>query len=155
MAASRTFSKKFMRKITRASLRLRSFGTNTDWLMIWLQLASSQMVDLFGLARITTVMSNLTSLLKVLAPLALWHQSSLLLMVSLKLKLLTVLSLVTTECINRARRPQQILLHRYLLGLKVLSIVQSSMEMKNLRNLLKVLKPQSSKVLSKVSWQRI
>ena len=65
MVDSRIFSKEFMKKNIKKSLRLRRFGMNTDSLTIWLPIWLNLMVDMCGLARIMMVMFNLTVLLKV------------------------------------------------------------------------------------------
>ena len=65
MGDSKTLSKKFMKKTIKRNSKPRKFGTNIVWLMIWLLIWLSLKVDLFGLARIMMVMSNLTASLKV------------------------------------------------------------------------------------------
>jgi hypothetical protein len=65
MADLKTFSKKYMIKNIKLSLKLKRSGMNTDLLTIWLPIWLNLKVDTFGLVRTMMVMFNLTVLLKV------------------------------------------------------------------------------------------
>ena len=69
MDFSKILSKEFMKLNTKVNSPKPESPTNIDSLMIWLHKQSKVKEVLFGPARITTVMFNQISLLKVLDPL--------------------------------------------------------------------------------------
>jgi len=79
--------------------------TSIDSLMIWLHKQSKEKEVLFGPARITTVMFNQISLLKVLDPLVSWPPSLSTKTVPLNPRQLTELSLDITDNGKREREP--------------------------------------------------
>jgi len=64
MEDSRISLKKSIKPTIRLNLMLLDSGMNTDLLMIWLPMLSSQKVDSSGLVKITMVMFNLMLLPK-------------------------------------------------------------------------------------------
>jgi len=155
MVNLRTYSRRFMKSNTKQSLRRKRFGMNTDWLMTWSPTWLSLMVVSFGLARTTMVMSNLTALLKVTAPLDWWLQSLLILMAVLRLKLLTVLSLDIIDNTRRDKRLQLTLLLLSTHGLEDFFTELNLTTTNNWLNSAEVLNRQLLKPLNTDSIQRI
>ncbi len=66
MVDSKISSKESIIKLIKLISKAKKYGTNTDWLMIWLPIWLNLMVDMFGPVKTMMVMFKVTVLLKVI-----------------------------------------------------------------------------------------